>query len=66
MLAYMHPYIHVCTHAFLSVMQQVDSLDESAVGAKLATYSLHQATLDFTLENFDTTVAKYKAMLEDA
>ena len=66
MPACMHPYIHVRTHAFSSVTQQVDSLDESAIAAKVGTYNLHQATLDFTLDNFDNTLAKYKAMLKDA
>ena len=47
-------------------MQQVDSLDENTIATKVGTYNLHISTLDFTLENFEGTLTKYKAMLEDA
>ena len=47
-------------------MQQVDSMDENTIATKVGTYNLHISTLDFTLENFEGTLTKYKAMLEDA
>ena len=70
MPAYMHKsaYMPACLHTcILDVcMQKVDSLDEAAVVSKIGIYNLHQATLDYTFENFEATLTKYKAMLEDA
>ena len=79
---YIYLHIHSCTvytckmcaviHAQLYVcilecgIQQADSIDESDVAPKLATYKMHEATLDFTIENIDGTFAKYKAMIGDA
>ena len=41
-------------------------MDEASVANKVGTYNTHLATMDFTLENFESTVTKYKAMLEGA
>ena len=38
-------------------------MDEEDAAAKIKTYNMHQATLDYTLENFEATYTKYKAML---
>ena len=44
---------------------EVGSLAEADVATKVGTYNLHQATLDYTLENFQSTLSKYTAMLEE-
>ena len=46
-----------------SIAIQVDKADETDVAQKVGNYDLHNATMDFTLENFDATYNKYKSML---
>ena len=54
-----------CMHPCLHMYCQVDTLDEASVASKVGTYNVHQSTLDFTLENFEASLTKYKAMLVD-
>jgi len=42
----------------------VADLSEEMLAQKVATYKTHETTIDFVLENFDSTTNKYKAMLE--
>ncbi len=44
---------------------QVDTLDETIIATKLGTYTTHMGTLDYVIENCDTSYNKYKAMLDD-
>ena len=44
---------------------EVASLAEADVATKVDAFNLHQATMDFTIENFQTTLSKYTSMLEE-
>ena len=63
----MHTSLDACMRAciFACGMQQADKEDEATIPTKVTTYNTHQATLDFTLESFERTWAKYKALLDD-
>jgi hypothetical protein len=64
------PLGYVCTqmntHCFLyCCIHKVDTLDEAGAASKLCTGKTHTTTMDFHLENFESTIAKYKAMLDE-
>jgi hypothetical protein len=45
-------------------MDKVDASDEAEMMKKVQALGMQTETMDYTLENFEGTVGKYKAMLE--
>ena len=39
-------------------------MDETSAKSKLENGRIHEATMDYALENFDLSIKKYKAMLD--
>ena len=46
-------------------MHKVDATDEAELMKKVQAYGMHTETMDYTLENFEGTVGKYKTMLDE-
>ena len=43
----------------------MDALSEPDIAQKVNIYGTHGSTMDYALENFDRSVEKFRAMLED-
>jgi len=56
--------IRVVDCVLMLIHYKVEEIDEGSASAKMSTYTLHQNTMDYVIENCDSTVAKYKAMLQ--
>ena len=53
-----------CIYAYW-ITVQVDTLSEETVAQKVGVFKAHETTIDFTLQNFEITLAKYKAMIPE-